>query len=57
MSERTSITLKIAGEPKRVEFDLPGGPVQPTPPEPQHTTTCERASTEASEVMIVKTLA
>ncbi len=29
MSERASITLKIAGEPKRIEFDMPAGPVQP----------------------------
>ena len=29
MSERASITLKIAGEPKRIEFDMPVGSVQP----------------------------
>ena len=29
MSERASITLKIAGVPKHVEFDMPAGSVQP----------------------------
>ena len=29
MSERASIALKISGEPKRIEFDMPAGPVQP----------------------------
>ena len=29
MNERASITLKIAGEPKRVEFEMPAGSVRP----------------------------
>ena len=29
MSERASITLKIAGVPKHVEFDMPAGSVRP----------------------------
>ncbi len=29
MSERASITLKISGEPKRIDFDMPAGSVRP----------------------------